>query len=108
MLFRSQVRERLFVQKKQSYRLCYDESCQVEIGKELAANKSLSTRILKLGGRCVLVLNLYDLSSATLDRATSVEGGCQEDALASMVRRASAELAARAAPRRPAARKVPG
>ncbi len=33
-----QVRQALIEKKRESYRSCYDESCQIEIGKELAAS----------------------------------------------------------------------
>ncbi|MBN2498828.1 MAG: hypothetical protein JXR96_29825 [Deltaproteobacteria bacterium] len=109
---RQQITERLAAQKRESYRPCYDESCQVEIGRELAAGKSLAARVLKVGSGCVLTLNLYDLRTATLERASSVEGGCDEGAVADMIGRASRELAAGAAPRKaagpkPASRPAP-
>jgi hypothetical protein len=35
--------------KAESYQECYDEACQIEIGRELAANKSVLTEVVKLG-----------------------------------------------------------
>ncbi|MEM7676470.1 MAG: hypothetical protein AAF449_10750, partial [Myxococcota bacterium] len=36
---RDEVKKALVGQKKASYESCYDESCQIEVGKELAAEK---------------------------------------------------------------------
>ena len=37
---RSALKERLKQQKKDSLKQCYEESCQIDIGRELAAQKS--------------------------------------------------------------------
>src|SRR5262245_21777808 len=58
-----QIRERLKQQKAESYRACYDESCQIEIGRELAAQKTLSTQILRIAGTCQVTSQLFDLRS---------------------------------------------
>jgi len=76
---REQIRERLVQQKKESYSTCFDQSCQIEIGKELAAEKSLATKLIKLGSRCTVALTLYDLKRAATDNAATVHGGCSED-----------------------------
>jgi formylglycine-generating enzyme required for sulfatase activity len=75
---RSQLKERLSAQKKDSYKQCFDESCQIEIGKELAADKSLATQILKLGGECKVNLGLFDLKKAASERAGTASGKCDE------------------------------
>jgi formylglycine-generating enzyme required for sulfatase activity len=76
---RSQLRERLTTAKTASYKECYEESCQIEIGKELAADKSLATQILKLGGQCKVTVALYDLKKATSERAGTRSGTCGEE-----------------------------
>jgi len=91
---RSQVRERLWRQKLASYRDCFDTGCQVEVGRELAADHSLAGQVLKLGGTCTFTLDLYDLASATSVRAASADGGCAPEALASLARKAVALLLA--------------
>jgi len=73
---RDQLRARLLEKKRQSYKLCYDESCQIELGKAVAANKSLATKIYKLGKKCILTSTLYDLKTETTDRAKSTETDC--------------------------------
>jgi formylglycine-generating enzyme required for sulfatase activity len=76
---RSQLKERLSAQKKDSYKQCFDESCQIEIGKELAADKSLATQILKLGKSCKVNLGLFDLRKAASERAGTASGPCDEE-----------------------------
>lgn len=66
-------------QKAESYKACYQESCQIEVGKELAAEKSLAGTVSKIGSRCVVALKLFDLRSATQDAAGTAKGKCDED-----------------------------
>ena len=44
---RSQLKKRLVKQKTASYKKCFDQSCQIEIGKELAAQRSVSSQVMK-------------------------------------------------------------
>jgi len=78
---RDQLKKRLVAQKTRSYKKCYDQTCQIEIGKELAAQKSLSTVIMKLGSRCMVTTVLYNLRTAASEGGASAEGGCSEDAI---------------------------
>lgn len=82
---RSDLKTRLSAQKKESYRECYDQSCQIEIGKELAAGKLLSTKILKLGSECTVSTVLYDLRTAATEAAADATGSCKPSALAKTV-----------------------
>jgi|GEM_PF-6972703 hypothetical protein len=93
----SKIRERLLAKKKASYKACVDEKCQIEIGRELAANKSLSTQILKLGSKCVVIATLYDLRAAATERSTSQKGGCGADALVTSLEKTVAKLKGNAA-----------
>ena len=83
---RDEIRQRLLEQKKESFKECYDQKCQIELGRELAAQKTLSTKILKLGDRCQLTSMLYDLKSTATDKAASVDSGCDEAALIKAVK----------------------
>ncbi|MBK6685152.1 MAG: hypothetical protein IPG45_11850 [Deltaproteobacteria bacterium] len=78
--------------KAESYQECYDEACQIEIGRELAANKSVLTEVVKLGSQCALVATLYDLERSTTEQATTEKGGCDVDGLAKSIERAAARL----------------
>ncbi len=78
---RSQLRKRLRGEKRQSYKTCFDEACQIELGKALAAQKSLATKIIRVGEICTLASVLYDLKTETSERAATTEGGCSKKAL---------------------------
>jgi len=78
---RDQIRERLKEQKTESYKECYDQSCQIELGRELAAQKSLDISILKIGNKCQMTANLYDLKKATTELAANADAECNEESL---------------------------
>jgi protein-disulfide isomerase len=90
---RDRLKSQLVKQKKASYKDCYSQTCQIEIGQELAAQKALSTQILKLAGKCVVTSTLFDLKRAATDRAATSEGGCAEAALMESVRGVTRKLA---------------
>ncbi|MBN2494001.1 MAG: hypothetical protein JXR96_05370 [Deltaproteobacteria bacterium] len=89
---RSTLKERLVAQKSESYKACYDQSCQVELGRELAAEKTVASQILKLGSACKISLGLYDLTKAATERAATQEADCEEDKLVKAFELAVAEL----------------
>ncbi len=76
---RDQIKQRLTQQKRGSYKECFDQSCQIEIGKELAAEMTISAKVIKLGNRCTVTLTLYDLRKSTTESAASQHGKCGED-----------------------------
>jgi hypothetical protein len=78
---RATVQQRIRSSKRGSYRKCYDEACQVELGRELAASKIVSARILSIGGECRFTLQLYDLARAATDATSSVKTACHTKAL---------------------------
>ncbi len=107
---REQIRARLREEKKQSYRLCYDQACQIELGRELAAEKALATKIIKLGDRCTVSCTLFDLKTATTSAGATATGGCDEDSLAASMDEAVGQLAGRQFPetgRRESVRSAP-
>jgi len=96
---RDQLKKRLVGLKKKSYQACYDQSCQVEIGRELAASKSLATRLMKIGSKCVVTATLYDLRRAATEGGATAEGGCGEDALRESLKKVVPHLSPDAAER---------
>ncbi len=78
---RAQIRERLEATKKGSYKKCFDQSCQIELGRELAAQKSLATKVLKIGSQCRVTGTLYDLKRAAAERAATAASACGENDL---------------------------
>ena len=89
---RDQLANRLRDQKKNSYKKCYQQSCQIAIGRELAANKSLNTIILKIGRKCVLTANVYDLRSSASESAATQHGKCSEEELLKSIDSVAAKL----------------
>lgn len=73
---RDRVRQQLVAQRKASHRACYETSCQIEIGRAIAAQKSLATQLLQLGNGCALSASLYDLRTETTEQAATVRCEC--------------------------------
>ena len=78
---RSQLQSLLRKQKTENYQACYDESCQIELGKALSAEMALSIRFLGSGELCVLTALLYDLRTETTEKAASIETTCTQASL---------------------------
>ncbi len=89
---RAQLKERLSSAKKGSYKSCYDQGCQIELGRELAAEKSLASQVLRFGKTCKVTVNLFDLKRATSDGAGTHSGPCKIDALATSLEKATENL----------------
>ncbi|MBW2704315.1 MAG: hypothetical protein JRF33_26145, partial [Deltaproteobacteria bacterium] len=78
---REQLRARLADKKSQSYKACYDDACQIELGKAVAAQKSLATQLLQVGQKCIVVANLIDLKTETTISGAKVQTDCDVDKL---------------------------
>ena len=89
---REQIRKRLLDEKYQTYKQCYQESCQIELGRAVAAEKSLSSAVMRVGSKCTVVANLYDLKSETAVKGTSVESACTLADLMTAVRQVAEKL----------------
>jgi hypothetical protein len=89
---RSQLRERLVGARTASYKDCYDQSCQIEIGKELAAQKTLACQVLKLGKSCKVTVNLFDLKKSASEGAGTASGECGEDEVVASLEEAVKDL----------------
>lgn len=81
VLPRDQLRKRLREEKKSSYKTCFDQSCQIAIGRELAANKSMATKVLRIGRQCIVTATIYDLRSSTTESAAANKGKCGEEGI---------------------------
>jgi TolA-binding protein len=89
---RAEVERLLSAAKVQSYKSCYDEACQIELGKQLAAEKTLQSKVSKIGSACVVTLALYDLREAATERAGTGRGACTEDGVLASIDVALREL----------------
>jgi cyclophilin family peptidyl-prolyl cis-trans isomerase len=88
----AQLRSALSEKKAETYRACFDTSCQIEIGKELAAQKTLSTKIFMVGKQCVVASTLYDLREAASERSADVEGACDSGSIGAALKEIAAKL----------------
>lgn len=77
----------------ESFRECYDEACQVDLGKALAASHLLRSRVARFGSRCVLSGELIDLSLEVSIAAGSVHGLCGPESFLDMSAQLATELA---------------
>ena len=89
---RDKIRESLTTEKKESFKACYDQACQIELGRELAAEKVLATQILKIGKTCQVTSNLYDLKKTATELAANASAECDVDSLLGAVRTVAAKL----------------
>jgi hypothetical protein len=89
---RAQLRARLIEEKKGSLRSCVDESCQIELGKAVAAQKTVATKILRVDRQCAITAMLYDLKTEATERAATVEVECSERALLGGLRQLAQKL----------------
>jgi hypothetical protein len=105
VLPRSAIKDRLNEQKKDSYKECYDQACQIELGRELAAEKTLATQIVKLGSKCKISIALYDLKKAATEKAATHSGKCGDDDLVESLEKLVEKLANNA-PSKTAEKKV--
>lgn len=93
-----EIRRALMREKAASYRECYDTSCQIEIGKEIAANLTLSTTLSRIGSTCVLSMRLFDLRTAASVGAATARGVCSDDAFVQGIEKCVADLTGRTPP----------
>jgi hypothetical protein len=70
--------------KSESFKECYDDSCQIELGKALAASHILRARITRFGKRCVLNTELIDLRAEVTMAASSAQGDCEAEGFLGM------------------------
>lgn len=78
---RRAVQAELLAAKARSLEACVDETCQIELGKALAAEQTLTARVIQLDDACALTAALFDLRTETTARAASVRVRCAPSAL---------------------------
>jgi hypothetical protein len=75
------IRAALAQAKADSYAACYDDTCQIEIGKALAAQTTLSTKLISVDNQCMVVSSLYDLKEEATENTATRPIRCQEESL---------------------------
>jgi hypothetical protein len=89
---RRDIHSRLTQVKKESFKECYDQSCQIEIGRELAAEYTISSSIGRVGKLCLITASLYDLSKAATSRTATARGPCTEEDLVNAIEEVADKL----------------
>lgn len=79
-------------EKKNSYKTCVDESCQIPLGKELAADKILRGKLNRFGKAFVLSAELIDLATGASAGAASDKSDGTEEGLMGSVERIAAQM----------------
>jgi len=78
---RHKLKDRITSEKKQSYSARYDHDHQIELGKELSAEKLLASQVIRIGGQCTVSVTLFDLEKAITEKAASARGACSEKSI---------------------------
>ena len=66
---------------------CDDLPCRSAIGKELAAQKLLLSRLIQIGGSCWLLSQIYDIKTETMEKVAEATGSCTEEGIAASIDR---------------------
>lgn len=90
---RSDLRELIRQEQAESFKNCYDEACQIELGKSVAAQKILGSTWSKFGDACVLAIRLYDLKTELTEFSTTQEVPCTETGLKQAINNAGLDIA---------------
>ena len=86
------VKRILLDQSRVSFKACYDEKCQIQLGRELPANKLLTCTVVRIGRTCRVSASLYDLKRQTTDTSERETAGCGEQALVSSIEKVTTRL----------------
>lgn len=89
---REELRKRLISQKKNSYNQGYDINFQIELGREMAAEYSISSAISRVGKQCLITASVWDLKAAIQIKAAGERSICNADALIDAVDRIATKL----------------
>lgn len=90
----SQLKKLIKAERKSSYKACVDESCQIPLGKELAADKILRGKITRFGKAFVLAVEMVDLATGASAGAASDKNDGTEEGLMGSVEKVAASLTA--------------
>ncbi len=82
--------------KADSYKTCYDERCQIELGKALAAQYILRSQITRFGNSCVLNGELIDLAKEIVVTAGAARGDCSDEGFYEMTEALAGQILAKA------------
>jgi hypothetical protein len=86
------LRDQITAMKKESFKSCYDESCQIELGKALAASHIVRSHIARFGKSCVINAEVVDLRAEVSVRAASARGACEAEGFLAMSEEVARQL----------------
>jgi len=75
------TRAALTREQANSRQLCFAKSCQIRVGRALAADRSLSTRVMRIGKACTLSTTLFNLTTQVSEKGAMARGSCDEEGL---------------------------
>lgn len=78
--------------KKESYKDCYNQSCQIPLGQALAADTILRTSITRLASFCTLSSELVDLEKEAATGGGMAKFDCTEDGLSMAIEKLVPQL----------------
>lgn len=73
-------------------RACNDDSCQLELGRALAASHVVRARVARMGQVCAFVAELIDVRSEEVAGVSSLEGDCAAQGIFNMSEEAARAL----------------
>jgi hypothetical protein len=87
------LKEQIAELKAESYHACYDQACQIELGKALAAQYVVRSQVTRFGASCVLNGELIDLKTEVVVKAASSRGACEPEGFVKMCEDVARNLA---------------
>ena len=67
------VKQLIRKEKRESYKECYDRSCQVPLGRSLAADRILITSMMRIGSRIIVKAEIVDLATEASQGGATVK-----------------------------------
>ena len=89
---RDELKKRIQAAKGESHKECFDSSCQIQLGRELAAQYSISSRIARVGNVCLMTASVWDLRMATQVEGVTERNECTAEHLIDAVDNIAAKL----------------
>lgn len=83
--------------KKESYKMCYDDNCQIPLGQALSADTILRSTVTELGGTFSLGIELVDLAKEAVTKAASFEFDGTEKGILGAVKQVVDEITVKSA-----------
>ncbi len=92
-----QRKEMIKGQKKESWKECYDQSCRIELGQALTADRILTGIVTYFGKQYTLTAELIDLAKEATIKTAKAEFDGSEEGLAEAIKSIAAQIAGKKA-----------